>query len=135
MADTVFKHSLRVPYANIDKMGFVYYANYFVYFEMARAQMLRDVGLPYGELEDRGVMLPAVEAHCEYKKPARYDDLLTIQSVASLKGSRLRIDYEVVRDQELIATGYTEHVCMSSDGKVMKPIADLKKLINRCDNG
>jgi acyl-CoA thioester hydrolase len=130
MADTIFKHSLRVPYANIDKMGFVYYANYFVYFEMARAQMLRDVGLPYGELEDRGVMLPVVEAHCEYKKPAHYDDLLTIQSVAVLKGSRLRIDYEIVRDQELIATGYSEHVCMSSDGKVMKPIEELKRV---CD--
>ncbi len=130
MADTVFKHSLRVPYADIDKMGFVYYANYFVYFEMARAQMLRDVGLPYGELEDRGIMLPVVEAHCEYKKPANYDDLLVVHSVVALKGLRLRIDYEIKREDELIATGYSEHVCMSPDGKVMKPIEDLRRMVN-----
>ena len=111
-------------------MGIVYYANYFVYFEMARAQMLRDVGLPYGELEERGVMLPVVEAHCEYKRPAHYDDLLIVQSLTVLKGSRLRIDYEVKREQELIVTGYSEHVCMSPDGKVMKPIEDLKMVYN-----
>ena len=130
MSDTVFKHSLRVPYADIDKMGFVYYANYFVYFEMARAQFLRDVGLPYGELEERGVMLPVIEAHCEYKKPAHYDDLLVVNSQVVLKGSRLRVDYEIKRGEYLIATGFSEHVCMSSEGKVMRPVDDLRRVFD-----
>ena len=128
MADTVYQHTLRVPYADIDKMGFVYYANYFVYFEMARAKFLRDVGLPYGELESRGVMLPVVEAHCEYKKPAHYDDLLVVNSTVSLKGSRLRVEYEIKRGDDLIVLGFSEHVCMSNDGKVMKPVEDIRRV-------
>ncbi len=124
-----FEFSLHVPYADIDAMGIVYYANYLVYFEMARADLLREVGLPYGEMEKQGVMLPVVEAHCEYKKSALYDDLLVIHSAClPFKGPRLRIEYEVRRNGELLATGYTHHVCMSPDGKVLRPTADLRKL-------
>ena len=128
MSGRVYKHSVRVPYAHIDKMGFVYYANYLVYFEMARAQMLRDAGLPYGEMEERGVMLPAVESHCEYKKAAHYDDLLDIRSTVQLNGTRLRVEYEIRRGEEVIALGYTVHVCMSSVGKLMKPVSEIKAM-------
>lgn len=126
----VFKHSVRVPYAHIDKMGIVYYANYFVYFEMARAQLLRDIGMPYGELEDRGIMLPVVAAHCDYRKPAHYDDLLGIQCTVEFRKSRLRIDYEIKRGNDPIVTGYSEHVCMSPGGKPLKPPDELRSLFD-----
>ncbi len=126
----IFRYAVRVPYAHTDQMRFVYYANYLVYFEMARADFLRGAGLPYGELEKRGVFLPVVEAHCEYKTPAHYDDLLAVESRCSLQGPRLRVDYEVRRGQELVVTGYTVHVCLSAEGKVLRPIPELRLLLD-----
>jgi acyl-CoA thioester hydrolase len=124
-----FEYSLHVPYADIDGMGIVYYANYLKYFEMARAALLREVGLPYGEMESQGVMLPVVESHCEYKQSARYDDELCVYTTClPFKGPRLRIEYEVRRGDVLLTTGYTHHVCMSPDGKVLRPTADLLAL-------
>jgi acyl-CoA thioester hydrolase len=121
-----FEYRLHVPYADIDAMGIVYYANYLVYFEMARASLLREVGLPYGEMEAAGVMLPVVESHCEYKQSAHYDDELVVYTTClPFKGPRLRIEYEVKRDGELLATGYTHHVCMSPAGKVLRPTPAL----------
>jgi len=126
----VFQHSVRVPYAHTDQMRYVYYANYLVYFEMARAEFLREIGLPYAALEQRGVFLPVIEAHCEYKTPAHFDDLLVVSSRCAIQGPRLRIDYEVHRDQELIVTGYTVHVCLSPEGKVLRPIPELRQLLD-----
>jgi len=121
---------LRVPYADTDQMGVVYYANYLVYFEMARSALLREVGLPYGELEKRGVYLPVVEAHCEYRKPARFDDLIEVRTrCTAIRGTRLHIEYELVRGGELLATGYTEHVCMGRDGKVSRPVPEVRGLV------
>jgi len=125
-----FSLKLHVPYAHIDKMGVVYYANYFVYFEMARASMMREVGLPYGELEDRGIMLPVIETRCRYRQPARFDDELTviIHNMA-FQGPVLHIEYRVTRGDDLLATGFTDHVCMSPKGRVLKPADDLKRLL------
>ena len=125
-----FRFSVRVPYAHTDQMRFVYYSNYLVYFEMARADFLREGGLPYGELEKRGVFLPVVEAHCEYKTPAHYDDLLVIESRCSLQGPRLRVDYDVRRGNERVVTGHTVHVCLSAEGKVLRPIPELRLLLD-----
>jgi len=123
-----FKHSVRVPYAHTDQMRFVYYANYLIYFEMARAAMLREVGLPYGELEEQGIFLPVVEAHCEYKTPAHYDDELEIASRCELQGVRLKVGYIVSRAGQTIVTGYTVHVCVSAENKVIRPPVCLQKL-------
>lgn len=124
-----YRCTIFVPYADIDGMGVVYYANYLVYFEMARAALLREVGLPYGEMEAAGVMLPVVESHCEYKKSAHYDDeLVVISTCLPFKGPRLRIEYEVRRGTDLIATGYTHHVCMSPEGRVLRPTPALVSL-------
>ncbi len=123
---------IRVPYAHIDKMGIGYYANYFIYFEMARGEMMREGGLPYGELEKRGILLPVVESHCTYKKPAGYDDELKIKTpYIEWRGPILHIEYEVKRGDELIATGYTDHVCMSPEGRPRKPAPELKVLIEK----
>ncbi len=131
----LFRHAIRVPYAHTDQMRYVYYANYLVYFEMARSEMLREIGLPYGELEARGVFLPVIEAHCEYKTPAHFDDLLTVASRCEIKGVRLTIRYEITRDSgkpgapAIIAAGYTVHVCLGRDGRVIRPPAELRQLL------
>ena len=132
MENRVFRHSIRVPYAHVDQMGYVYYANYFVYFEMARSELLREAGMPYGDMEERGVMLPVVTAHCEYRKPAHFDDLLNIETrCTEIKGIRLRIEYVISRGDSAIVTGFTEHVCVAiKDGKVLKPIPELKRLVS-----
>ena len=128
--ERVFEHSFHVPYADIDQMGFVYYANYLVYFEMARAALLRESGLHYLEMEREGVMLPVVEAHCEYRKPGHYDDCLTVRTrLIGFKGPRLRIEYAVCRGEEILATGYTVHVCMSPKGAVLRPTPALRRLV------
>ncbi len=126
---TTYRHDIRIPYADVDQMGVVYYAHYLVYFEMARNALLREAGMPYAQMEQDGVMLPVVEAHCEYHLPARYDDLITVCSEClRLSGVRLRIRYEVYRDDTLLMTGYTHHVCMRPDGRVLRPTPALRRL-------
>lgn len=125
----VFVHHIRVPYADVDQMGFVYYANYLVYFEMARAVLMREAGLPYGDLEKQGVMLPVIEAHCNYMNPAHFDDLIEVRTVCNeIKGTRISLQYEVFRETCPIVTGHTVHVCMSPSGKVLRPHPMVKKL-------
>lgn len=127
MSDAIrtFKHFVRVPYAHTDQMGFVYYANYLIYFEMARAEMLREVDLPYTELEKQGLFLPVVEAHCDYKSPAHFDDRLEIATQCQFQGARLRVEYKVFRESSVIVTGWTVHVCISAERKIMRPPAVL----------
>jgi len=132
MNQRIFRHTVRVPYAHVDQMGYVYYANYYVYFEMARAEMLREAGMPYTEMEQMGVMLPVVTSFCEYKKPAHFDDMLSIETKCTeINGTRLRIEYVITRGEIVIVRGYTEHVCVSiSDGRVLRPLPELKKLLH-----
>ncbi|NMA46715.1 MAG: acyl-CoA thioesterase [Lentisphaerae bacterium] len=100
----------RVPYADTDQMGVVYYANYLVYFERSRNELMRAMGLTYKELEQRQLGLPVVSAHIDYKTPARYDDLLTIRAeLAWIRGVRLQVDCSVRRAEQVLATGYTIH--------------------------
>jgi acyl-CoA thioester hydrolase len=128
------RHDIRVPYADVDQMGVVYYGNYYAYFERARNELLREAGMPYSEMEKHGVMLPVVESHCEYGRPVRFDDLITIVTrCAGAKGPRLRIECTVERDGEQLAAGYTVHVCMSPDGRVLRPPAELKALFGGND--
>ena len=119
-----------VPYADTDQMGVVYYANYFVFFERLRNALIRSSGTSYREVEASGLMFPVIEAHCEYRKPARYDDNLTIAGwVAATEGGRFRIDYEITRQDELLATGYTWHAVMTSDGKGRRIPDYMKRLL------
>lgn len=123
------KAQVRVIYGDTDAMGNAYYGNYLRWFELGRSEWFLARGESYRELERTGVFLPVVEAHCNYLKPAFYEDILTIAVSFRFSGpARLRFDYEVMRDQELLATGYTIHVCINSDRKVLKPPVSLKKL-------
>jgi len=117
----------RVPYADTDQMGFVYYANYLVYFERLRNELLRRSGTPYKEWEARGLLLPVIEAYCRYRAPAHYDDILTISGFISLgKGTRIRIDYEARRDDTLLAEGYTVHACLQRSGRPTRVPEELR---------
>lgn len=111
---------LRVRYAETDRMGVVYYANYLVWFEVGRTEWLRDSGWTYREMEVDGVSLPVIEAHAEYRRPARYDDDIRISTrMRVLTPVRVRFDYEVWRDGEdsPLATGHTVHAALDANGR------------------
>jgi acyl-CoA thioester hydrolase len=111
---------IRVRYAETDKMGVVYYANYFVWFEVARADLLRSLGWTYREMEQAGISLPVIDARCEYRRPAKYDDEIEIRTKGRmLSPVRMEFTYEVVRreDQAIAAAGRTVHAALDPGGK------------------
>ena len=111
---------IRVRYAETDKMGVVYYANYLVWFEVGRTDLLRGSGWSYREMELEGFSLPVIEAHCTYRQSARYDDQLDIRTTGTLLSPvRVRFNYEVARaaDEALLADGYTIHASLDQDGR------------------
>ena len=111
---------IRVRYAETDKMGVVYFANYLVWFEVARADLLRSLGWTYREMEHAGVSLPVIEAHCEYRKPAKYDDEIEVRTKGRmLSPVRMEFSYELVRrdDQSVAASGHTIHAALDAAGK------------------
>jgi acyl-CoA thioester hydrolase len=112
--------SLRVRYAETDKMGIVYYANYLVWFEVGRADLLRSLGWSYREMELAGVSLPVIEAQCAYQRPARYDDEIEIRTVGRLLSPvRMEFEYEVIttHNQMVAATGKTVHAALDPSGR------------------
>ena len=118
MPSSVF--TIRVRYAETDKMGVVYYANYLVWFEVARADLLRSLGWTYREMEHAGISLPVIEAHCEYRRPARYDDEIDVKTEGRmLSPVRMEFRYEVIRkeDQTVAASGRTVHASLDASGK------------------
>jgi acyl-CoA thioester hydrolase len=120
VSQTAAPSHVRVRYAETDQMGVVYYANYFVWFEVARADWLRHAGWTYRDLEAGGVGLPVLETACEYHQPARYDDELEVHaSGRMISRIRVRFDYRVVRpaDAVLIATGHTVRAPLDRRGR------------------
>jgi len=112
------RHEVRVIFGDTDQMGVVYYANYLRYFEGARAAYWRGLGRSYKDLDAWGVALPVVEAHCHYKRPARYEDLLGVEVwVSELGGASLRFAYRIYRGDELLADGNTRHAVVGPDGR------------------
>ena len=101
--------TLRVRYGETDQMGVVYHGNYALYFEIARTEALRQIGVTYRGLEENGIMMPVVNLTMNYKKSAKYDDLLTIKATFNtMPTARAVIDYEVTNEQnELLCTGQT----------------------------
>jgi acyl-CoA thioester hydrolase len=125
---------IRVRYGDTDQMGFAYYANYLRWFEIGRAEMLRSLGTSYRDVEADGTSLPVVEAHCRYLKPARYDDLVTIETgLERLSRASVRFAYRVRREEggELLATGHTEHCFMGPDGRPGRPTPALAEMLAR----
>jgi acyl-CoA thioester hydrolase len=122
---------VRVRYAETDQMGVVYYANYLVWFELGRVELLRSLGLAYSRLErDHGCILPVIEAHCRYRSPARYDDEILIETrPALIRGSVLKFVYRILRraqdggENALLAEGETVHV-VCDDQLRRKPLPE-----------
>jgi acyl-CoA thioester hydrolase len=112
--------TLRVRYAETDRMGVVYYANYLVWFEVARADLLRSLGWTYREMEETGISLPVIAAQCDYRAPARYDDEIVIETEGWMRSPvRMEFAYRVSRrsDGVLSAEGRTMHAAVGADGK------------------
>ena len=115
--------TVRVRYAETDKMGVVYHSKYLVWFEIGRTDWLRDTGWTYRSMEEDGIQLPVIEAHCEYRQGARYDDEVSIRTRAKkLSPVRVQFDYEAVRraDSVLLATGYTVHATIDRNGRPVR---------------
>jgi acyl-CoA thioester hydrolase len=111
-------------------MGVVYYSNYLIWFEVGRTDLIRTLGRSYRELEDEGVILPVIEAHCKYRQPARYDDEIEIRTTGEvLSPVRMKFAYEVVRlgDGASIASGYTIHAALDPRGKPRRLPEGLRK--------
>jgi len=125
---------VRVRYAETDQMGVVYHANYFVWFEVGRTDLLRQTGGTYRELEAEGVSLPVILAHCEYRLPAKYDDELEIRTRgAVLTHVRVEFTYEIVRiaDGALLVTGQTVHAALDRDGRPCRLPSRVRALLDR----
>ncbi len=124
---------LRVIYGDTDQMGVVYYANYLRWFEAGRNEYLRAQGARYRDLErDTGLMLPVVEATVRYRHPARYDDLVRVETrVTEIRRASVRFGYRVVReeDERLLAEGHTIHACIDGDHKPVRLPDSYKALL------
>lgn len=128
------RFALRVRYGDTDKMGFAYYANYLRWFEIGRAELLRALGISYREVEEGGISLPVVEAHCRYHRPARYDDELAIETgVVRLGRATVRFGYRVVKLPEgaLLAEGGTEHCFLDPNGRPVRIPDRLADVLSR----
>jgi len=111
---------IRVIYGDTDQMGVVYYANYLRWFEAGRTEFLRAKGLSYSDFEAREkLMLPVVEAGVSYRQPARYDDLVGVETrLVEARRASARFEYDVRRGGDLLATGFTVHACVNGAGRI-----------------
>lgn len=127
-----FDLKVRVRYAETDQMGVVYHGNYAQYFEMGRVEWLRNLGLSYAFMEKGGVMLPVVSLTMNYKKPARYDDMLTVRTIFKKQESvKIEFDYEIYNEvNELLTTGNSVlvFVDMKTGRPILPPSYVLEKL-------
>ena len=122
----------RVIYGDTDTMGVVYHANYLRWFEIGRTELFRYLGLPYREIEARGLMLPVSEVKCKYLTPARYDDVIVIEATLNT-GFRagMQFDYTITSQDRSVThtTGYTRHAFINGQGKVVRPPTFIRDLI------
>ena len=128
-----YEYQVRVRYSETDQMGVVYHGNYAQYFEMGRVEWLRNMGVSYKWMEENGVMLPVVSLSMNYKKPARYDDLLTVKTILKSQTSvKIEFDYEIYNEEkELLTTGYSMLVFVDmKTGRPMLPPDYVLEKIN-----
>jgi acyl-CoA thioester hydrolase len=110
---------IRVRYAETDRMGLLHHANYLVYFEQGRTELLRPLGRSYKEMEDQGFFLVLHKVEVKYRRPARYDDVLRLRtSVSRVTPVRIEHRYELFRDAELLAEGASTLACVDRDGRL-----------------
>ena len=116
------RSSVTVRYAETDMMGIVYHANYLPWFEVGRTTLLKEIGVPYRKLEEEGFRLPVLEVSAKFIRPAVYDDTLAILTTVTARPLlRIRLDYEVKRGDELLATGTSVHAFVDRQGRPVRP--------------
>ena len=121
---------VRVRYRDTDQMGVVYHGVYLEFFETGRTELLRDLGMAYSSIEQSGVMFPVLEAYAKLHRPARYDDLLTVTTrIVDPISARMKLDYEIHRDGQLLVSGFTVHAFTTVDG--MKPVRPPRAFLQR----
>ena len=112
---------IRVRYSETDAMGFLHHSNYLSYFEMGRTELLRSQGGNYREMEESGLLMVVVKIECNYRKPARYDDLLTLKTrVSRVTPAKLEHTYQLFRGQELLTEAHTLLACLDRQGNVLR---------------
>jgi acyl-CoA thioester hydrolase len=114
---------IRVIYADTDAMGIVYHTNYIKWFEIGRTELLRKIGLVYAQIETQGFNLPVMEAYCHYLLPARYDQMLTVETeLEYLKRASMKFNYTIWDEdkEKALVEGYTVHACTNSQGKIVR---------------
>ena len=113
----------RVRYAETDAMGIVYHANYLIWFEMARTELFRNLGIPYTKFEGEGLALAVVEANLRYKAAAKYDYLLEIKAkVSGISSRKVVFDYQIHANNELLCEGKTVHLFVNTEGKATSAV-------------
>lgn len=127
------KNAIRVRYAETDRMGYAYYGNYATYFEVARVETLRALGITYKSLEDEGVLLPVVEYNVKFLLPAYYDDELTIETIITTKPSaRIRFEYETKRGEDVLNKAWTTLVFVDKQtGRPIRCPKDVEEAIKK----
>jgi acyl-CoA thioester hydrolase len=125
--------NIRVRYADTDKMGIVYNGNYLSFFETGRTELLRGLGLPYKVVEENGFLLPLIDSYAKYHVPAVYDDIIDVHVSMDLSETpKIKFDYELYKDDNLITSGYTRHVFVKFEN--MKPIRPPKLFMDIISN-
>lgn len=123
---------IRVRYAETDMMGMAYHGNYLTWFEVARVNMLDELGCPYRDLEASGYRLPVLEISTRFRRPLTFDDRITVETVIREKPSlRIRIDYTVRHQEKIAAEGFTTHVFINFQGQPVRPPANFTKMVDR----
>lgn len=123
---------IRVRYAETDMMSIAYHGSYLPWLEIGRTEMLRENGFPYVELERLGYRLPVLEAHVNYKRPALYDDVVTIETAITEKPIvRIRIEYRLLRGELLLATAHTVHAFINFKNEAVRPPPDFVEAVNK----
>ena len=122
---------IRIRYSETDQMGYCYYGNYAQFFEIGRVETLREIGVSYRALEERGIMLPVVDLNVKYLKPALYDDLIEIKTfLKKIPTAKIEFEYEIYNEKkELLTTASTSLVFISAE--TMKPIKAPQDLIEK----
>tara|TARA_Y100000768_G_scaffold377750_1_gene351360 strand:+ start:612 stop:1016 length:405 start_codon:yes stop_codon:yes gene_type:complete len=127
-------HPIKVYYKDIDKMGIVYYSRYFEYFEESRTELFASIGLKITNVEHKGVTLPVTSCHCDFKKGAKFEDVILIRSwLDERPRSTMKISYMAIlkKTNDLLVTGYTIHAFINSLGKPMKPPKSILDCIQK----
>ena len=124
------RSTIRVRYAETDQMGIAHHAEYFAWFEVGRTDLLRECGLPYRDLERRGLRFPVIGTEARFLRPAYYDDVLEVRTeLDALSGARIAFRYEVHRDGAPgpLATGRTEHAAVDGEGRPRRLPEDVRE--------